>query len=165
MELVMKFRESSVERKKAYTPVPKNFPSRWVKPLTGMTTVTLLVLLLASYNHEIASMNARAKIDLKELTAKVVTELSTDEYQRRARNQSAKSDQEEGFAANANKEDIDCHNYKKRGHVKAGCWAPAGGKEGQSPTRRGTGQGTDSAASAGADTNAWAAIIDWSDDN
>ncbi len=55
----------------------------------------------------------------------------TDDYERRTRNQSAKSDQEGAFVTDANnKKDLECHNCKKRGYVKADYWAPGGGKEG-----------------------------------
>ena len=106
-------------------------------------TDTLLASLPASYDLH----NASAKVFPNEI-----------------RTTHQKPDQEEAFAAEANKKDIECHNCKKRGHVEANGWKTGGGKEGQRPTRRGKGQGTDSAASASADIKALAAIVDgkWS---
>jgi hypothetical protein len=132
-------------------------------------TDTLLASLPSSYDHEIASINASSKMGSKQLTPGMVIELFTDEYERRTRNQTNKSNtQEEAFSADTNKKrDLECFNCKKRGHVRADCWAPGGGKEGQRPARRGKAKATDTAASATdtVDIEAWAAIIDWSDDD
>jgi len=49
------------------------------------------------------------------------------------------------------RKDITCHNCSKHGHVKADCWAPGGGKEGQGPKKGGgPGSATSTTASASA---------------
>ncbi len=65
-----------------------------------------------------------------------------------------KKSNDQAFAAQAqkhkNKSDIKCFNCKKKGHVKAKCWAKGGGKEGQGPrhNRHGQGNTSDNAALA-----------------
>jgi gag-polypeptide of LTR copia-type len=98
-------------------------------------TDTLLALLPSSYDHEIASINASSKMGSTKLTPAMVIELFTDEYEWHTRNQNNKpNSQEEAFSADANKRwELECFNCKKHSHIKADCWAPGGGKEGQRP--------------------------------
>ncbi len=50
-----------------------------------------------------------------------------------------KKSKDQAFTAQSqkrkNKSDIECFNCKKKGHIKAECWAKGGGKEGQGPRR------------------------------
>ncbi len=46
----------------------------------------------------------------------------------------------------SNKKSIECHNCHKKGHKKADCWAPGGGKEGQGP--KGKGKAKENASTA-----------------
>lgn len=128
-------------------------------------TDTLLALLPASYSHEIASTNMSTKLGAKALTPNMVIELFTNEYKCCTRSQNPEpSTKDKAFSANTKKKDLEYFNCKKRGHIKADCWVKGEGKEGQRPTRRGKGKGTDSAASAAetANTEAWAATVELS---
>ncbi|KAF8230485.1 hypothetical protein L208DRAFT_1378501 [Tricholoma matsutake] len=46
------------------------------------------------------------------------------------------------------KKSVECFNWHKKGHYKADCWAPRGGKEGQGPSLKGKGKGKATAAAA-----------------
>ena len=93
----------------------------------------------------------------------MVISLINDEFDRRVLKK-PKEGQDEALGADASKKkgakkDIECFNCKKRGHMKADCWAKGGGKEGQGPKKK---KAQDSAATADQqqepDIGAWALI-------
>ncbi len=121
-------------------------------------TDILLASLPPTYESTRSAINASARISGKTLTPDTVIQLFIDNYEQRG---SKDQEQDEAFTADAQrKKNIECYNCKKRGHIRADCWAKGGGKEGQGPTRGGRDSGNESTAAAQAepDIEAWAAI-------
>ena len=131
-----------------------------------------LSILLSSipecYDSNILSMATHAVLSRTAISATDVVKLITDAYDRRTLQKGKKQAQEEALTANAgkgkkSKKDLECFNCKKRGHIKADCWAPGGGKEGQGPKKK----NQEGAASADQqeqhNIEAWAAIGDLPD--
>jgi gag-polypeptide of LTR copia-type len=137
---------------------------------------TLLRSLPPSYKSTMHALNASADFTKSLIMPSNVIRLTLDEYDSRNENK-PKEDADEAFATSQQKQkgkdkkkkhDIECHNCKKRGHVKAECWAKGGGKEGQGPKKTGNNSsaaGTTSANASGAttvaaegDIEAWAVI-------
>ena len=71
--------------------------------------------------------------------ARVIKHISDDYDKRMLSKNVDKKSEDQAFAAQAqkrrNQSDIECHNCKKEGHIKADCRAKGGGKEGQRPGR------------------------------
>jgi gag-polypeptide of LTR copia-type len=86
--------------------------------------------------------------------ARIVKFISDDYDKWMISKEAEKKSDDQAFAAQSrkrkNKSDIKCFNCKKKGHIKAECWAKGGGKEGQGPrrNRRGQESASESAASA-----------------
>jgi transposase InsO family protein len=122
-------------------------------------TDVLLASLPSCYRTAISAINASTRISKGALTPEIVTELMIAEYEQLT---DTKTPQDQALSAvtfKGKKRDVECFNCKKRGHIKADCWAKGGGKEGQGPSRTGKPRGADSANSAS--TEAWAAMEDW----
>ena len=133
----------------------------------------LLGSIPSTFEATISAMSTTVALTNVALTPDTVIRLITDEYDRRVLKAGKQAEgQDEALTADANKKkkskrDIECFNCKKRGHVKADCWAKGGGKEGQGPKRK----GQDGAASADQqqqqsqpDMEAWAAIEEVSEE-
>ncbi len=94
-------------------------------------TDILLASLPPTYESTQSAINASAHISGKSLTPDTVIQLFIDNYEQRG---SKDQEQDEAFTADAqHKKNIECYNCKKRGHVRADCWARGGRKEGQGP--------------------------------
>lgn len=92
-----------------------------------------------------------------------------EEYERRTLKSKSRVDSKDAaFSASdkggkqKSKCNVECYNCKKKGHYKADCWAPGGGKEGQG--LKGKGKAKEKAAVAKADEKsedaAWMAIAE-----
>ena len=124
------------------------------------------------YQPTLSGIAAAAEMSAMIPTVATVTKLAIDEYDRRTLVSNKSQDQ--AFATDARKKgkkhDVECFNCKKKGHVRADCWAKGRGKEGQGPKRKKHGSlkegGMKNDAAAGAkqagdqepDIEAWAAI-------
>jgi hypothetical protein len=101
-----------------------------------------------SYRPLLSSINAAARISKKPLTSYELVNVVTEEYEHRQLINpraskkggnsalSAKTSRKKNHARNSTntaKEDITCYNCDRKGHYKADCWRPGGGKEGQGP--------------------------------
>ena len=137
----------------------------------------LMGSLPSSYQLTLSSIAAAAEMSTTTPTVATVTKLAIDEYDRCTLLSGKPQDQ--AFTANAQKKgkkrDVECFNCKKKGHVRADCWAKGGGKEGQGPKKkRGSSKETgakadaaESAEQAGdktGDTEAWATIVEAEED-
>ena len=130
-------------------------------------TSVLLSSIPRSYDGNTSAMSTTVALTNARLTSSTVVKLLTDEYDRRTLRAGKQDGNDEALTADASKKkktskkDVECFNCKKRGHMKADCWAPGGGKEGQGPKKK---KDKDSAASADQqeqpDIEAWAAIQD-----
>ena len=124
-------------------------------------TDLLMSSLPPSYENARSSINASAHLNPTKLTPDALQLYMLDEYEVRML-KDKKESKDEAFTADTtkkkSKKDIECHNCRKRGHVKANCWAKGGGKEGQGPRRnRGATAGAASQAEEQS-LEAWAAI-------
>ena len=107
-------------------------------------TNTLLSSLPSSYDANISIITTNADMNGTTITSTTVIRIITDEYDKRQLKKSKpKSTQDEAFTADAqkngkkkNKRDVECFNCKKKGHIKADCWAKGSGKEGQGPKKK-----------------------------
>ena len=127
-------------------------------------TSVLLSSIPRSYDGNTSAMSTTVALTNARLTSSTVVKLLTDEYDRRTLRAGKKDGNDEALTADASKKkktskkDVECFNCKKRGHMKADCWAPGGGKEGQGPKKK----GQDGAASAEqpeqSEIEAWATI-------
>ncbi|PSR87021.1 hypothetical protein PHLCEN_2v5279 [Hermanssonia centrifuga] len=108
-----------------------------------------------SFEPYISAVTATSAVLGTTLSAEDLMLTLTEEYERRLlRSKNTPSRKEDtGDAAftaaekgkGRSKRNIECFNCKKKGHVKAECWAPGGGKEGQGPRK---GKSKDTAAAA-----------------
>jgi hypothetical protein len=94
-------------------------------------TYLLIISLPSSYDPILTAIDVSAYLNESTVTPDNVINVVGGAYDRE------RSFKDEKDTANAKKKDIKCLNCKKRGHVKADCWAKGGGKEGQQPIRRG----------------------------
>jgi gag-polypeptide of LTR copia-type len=96
----------------------------------------LLRSLPPSYQGIISAINASADFAKATIAPANMTRLALDEYDR-IQGSKPKQDADEVFVASqrgkGKRSNIECHNCKKRGHIKAECWVKGGGKEGQGP--------------------------------
>jgi hypothetical protein len=117
----------------------------------------LLTSLPSSYDQSCTSISHSTRLSGQPLTADALEAMILDEYtQREIKNQKSSS-KDEAFAADTTKSKKQCSNCKKRGHLKADCWAKGSGKEGQGP--RSKDKGKDSAAAAeDKDVEAWTLV-------
>jgi hypothetical protein len=100
-----------------------------------------------SYQPLLSSINAAAQITKKLLTPYELVNVISKEYEhRQLMNRTSKKagnsalsakmsgrKNRTGSSANAAKQDITCYNCDRKGHYRADCWRPGGGKEGQGP--------------------------------
>ena len=93
----------------------------------------LLMTLPSSYDSTLTTINVCAYITESTLTPDIVIKIVGDAYDLKR----SIENKEDTANARNKKKDIKCLNCKKRGHVKADCWAKGGEKEGQRPIRRG----------------------------
>jgi len=125
------------------------------------------------YQATLSAISIATEISGTTPTPAIVTKLATDKSDRRTL-RGGKA-QDEAFAIDAWKKgkkcNVECFNCKKKGHVRANCWAKGGGKEGLGPRRRGGGAkdggakgdaatGATQTGDQGGDIKAWAAIED-----
>src|SRR5713226_5548233 len=100
--------------------------------------MVLIGSLPSCYDSPIDALTSSCDINNKDITPDAVIRSATREYEKRVLRKENKS-QEEAFSAEAKKKaknkDIECYNCKKKGHIKAECWAKGGDKEGQGPKR------------------------------
>ena len=126
----------------------------------------LLGSIPTSFEPSVSAMSTTIELTGVNLTPNMVIKLITDEYDRRVLKSGKPGGQDESLTADAgkkkSKKDIECFNCKKRGHIKAECYAKGGGQEGNWPKKQGRNGGQDSAASADqqsqADIQAWVVI-------
>ena len=74
------------------------------------------------------------------LTSHELIAIILDEERRQKRRtvegEAAMKAKQAAASSSKNKKDIECFNCRKKGHVKADCWAEGGGKEGQGPKQK-----------------------------
>src|ERR1700678_2572448 len=119
--------------------------------LTDHEYASILVGSLPSiYDHTLSSILAAAKLSKTALNPDTVISLITDDHDRRAVKRKGRKDEKDeayyaGEGSNGGKRDRktskECYNCKKKGHLKADCWAKGGGKEGQGPKGKKAGEG------------------------
>jgi hypothetical protein len=107
---------------------------------------TLFASLPLSYEQACISISTSNCLGTVKLTANIFEQYILDESEQWAIKNQRPDSKDEAFTADAKKEDSkdtdkgkdkdkpkQCSNCRKRGHVKANCWAKGGGKEGQGP--------------------------------
>ncbi len=134
----------------------------------------LIMSLPPFYNMCICAITTNADKTGRPINPARIVKFICDDYDKRMISKEAnKKSEDQAFATQVrkckNKQDIECFNCKKKGHVKAECWAKGGRKEGQGPrcNKRGQDKASDSTASAADKTEnieSWAIQIDkdWS---
>jgi len=134
----------------------------------------LIASLPPFYDMRICAITTNADETGRPINPARIVKFICDDYDKRIIGKEAdKKSEDQAFAAQVrkrkNKSDIECFNCKKKGHIKAECWAKGGGKEGQGPRRnkRGQDKASESAASAAdktEDIESWAIQVDedWS---
>jgi len=101
----------------------------------------LLASLPKCYEMRVTAITTNADDTGRGIEPQKVVRLITDDYDRTMMAKDAKKSEDQAFAASSqrnkgkDKRDIECYNCKKKGHIKANCWAKGGGKEGQGPKR------------------------------
>jgi len=124
----------------------------------------LIASLPPSYDELIESFTMTADMNKTDITLDLVYKRVCDAYDKRLlRQETSGNGQDESFAASTqkskSKKDIECYNCRKKGHIKADCWAKGGGKEGQGPRRRqGSTQANAAAVSEKPEDESWAII-------
>ena len=134
---------------------------------------TLLGSLPTCYDMRITAITTNADETGNPLVPEKIVKLITDDYDKRMlrKGTNSKTD-DQAFTASTQKRDhrdLECFNCKKKGHIKANCWAKGGGKEGQRPQRKSAkskekekSSDKDTAAIASdknEDIESWAAIV------
>src|ERR1700678_195681 len=119
--------------------------------LTDHEYASILVGSLPSiYDPTLSSILAAAKLSKTALNPDTVISLITDDHDRRAVKRKGRKDEKDeayyaGEGSNGGKRDRktskEGYNCKKKGHLKADCWAKGGGKEGQGPKGKKAGEG------------------------
>lgn len=131
----------------------------------------ILGSLPSSYDPYISAVTATSSVLGKTLGADDLMLTLTEEYECRAlKSKGARGAKDVAFWVNdkngkgKSKRDVECFNCKKRGHYKADCWAPGGGKEGQGPKGKGKGKAKEKASVAKDDEKsedaAWMAMAE-----
>ncbi|OBZ69824.1 Retrovirus-related Pol polyprotein from transposon TNT 1-94 [Grifola frondosa] len=123
-----------------------------------------------SYGTLLTALTTASRLAKNPLTPDDVVFAVCEEYDRRAGNAAttdtalaarAFGKSKSSWKGGNSKADIECYNCKHKGHVKADCWRPGGGKEGQgprdqAPKKGGKGGGKTTANAAAADGEAHA---------
>ena len=107
-----------------------------------------------SYRPLLSSISAAAKITKSPLSPNELISIVTEEFEHRQLTEqrpskkgkdvalsAAKSGQERSRtqgSSNQKNQDIICFNCERKGHYKADCWRPGGGKEVQGPNQKGS---------------------------
>ena len=96
---------------------------------------TLLASLPACYDMRITAITTNADETGNPIKPERVVKLITDDYDKRLlrRNTGSKSE-DQAFTTLTQRKDqckLECYNCKRKGHIKANCWAKGSGKEGQ----------------------------------
>jgi len=130
----------------------------------------LLASLPACYEMRVCALTTNADETGKDIDpARVIKHISDDYDKRMLSASNGKKAEDQAFAATTqhdkrDKRNIECYNCKKKGHMKADCWAKGGGKEGQRPNhnkRDDRNKSKDSTAAAqenNEDIKSWAVI-------
>jgi len=98
----------------------------------------LLASLPPCYEMHICAITTNADEAARDIDPTRIVKLISDDYDKRMLTQSKDHDENQAFVVSGQKKDrhdIECFNCKKKGHIKANCWAKGGGKEGQRPNR------------------------------
>jgi gag-polypeptide of LTR copia-type len=97
----------------------------------------LLESLPDSYDNTRIAITTAAELSGKTITPTLVIRVVTGQYDRRTlKKGKAKSSKDEALYTNGQRKgqrNVECFNCRRKGHVKAGCWAKGGGKEGRGP--------------------------------
>ena len=99
----------------------------------------LLALLPPCYKMCICAITMNANEAAHDIDPTRIVKLISDDYDKRMLTRSKDHDENQAFVVSGQKKvrrDIECFNCKKKGHIKANCWAKGGGKEGQRPNRQ-----------------------------
>ena len=140
----------------------------------GDFTAMVLGSLPASYDAYLSAITATVSVTNTALDPEALMVSIIDEYDRRTvkSNKNKKDDKNAAFYAGnsskgsrkahgGSKKNIECFNCKKRGHVKADCWAKGGGKEGQGPKGKGKKKSAGDEANAAEDEDGvWMAAVE-----
>jgi len=136
----------------------------------------LLASLPKCYKMRVTAITTNADDTGRGIEPQKVVRLITDDYDKMMMAKDAKKTEDQVFAASSqwnkgkDKHNIECYNCKKKGHIKANCWAKGGGKEGQGPRQdknKSKDKDKDSAAPAedkANDIESWAIINEDFDD-
>lgn len=95
-----------------------------------------------SYEHYVSALNATDTLTTIS-PDKLMVRILEESERRGLRNGGKEEDNSAYHAGSGGKQNgkgskkVECYNCRKRGHVKAECWAPGGGKEGQKPQAKG----------------------------
>ena len=113
----------------------------------------LIASLPSCYEMRLCAITTNADETGNPINPARVVKFICDDYDKRMIGKEAdKKSEEQAFAVQSrkrkNKSDIECFNCKKKGHIKADCWAKGGGKEGQGPRRNRRGQESTSESAA-----------------
>jgi hypothetical protein len=137
-------------------------------------TDILIASLPPFYDMHICAITTNADKTGRPINPARIVKFICDDYDKWIIGKEAdKKSEDQAFAAQVwkhkNKSNIKCFNCKKKGHIKANCWAKGEGKEGQGPrhNKRGQDKASDSAALAvdkTEDIESWAIQVDedWS---
>jgi len=133
-----------------------------------------------TFDSYISAVNATSSVIGTSLSSDDLMQTVTEEYERRVMKlKGARKEENAAYTAGGSargqgssggsKKNVECFNCHKKGHYKADCWAPGGGKEGQGPKGKGNAKAKgkekekDTAASAPSATHvdeAWMATAD-----
>jgi hypothetical protein len=120
-------------------------------------TDILLTSLLTLYDQSCMSISHSTCLSRQPLTANALKEMILDKFTQCKIKKQKLNSKDKAFAADTTKPKKQCSNCKKRGHLKADCWAKGSGKEGQGP--RSKDKGKDSTAVAeDKDVEAWTLV-------
>jgi hypothetical protein len=126
-----------------------------------VTANVLMSSLPPSYNTACLSVNASTHLTKSKITPDTFQAFILDKYELCELRTGKKDAKDEAFTADANKKkpkkDIECHNFHKRRHVKADCWAKGSRKEGQGLKRNSHATASVAAATEEKELEAWAA--------
>ena len=138
-------------------------------------TNILLASLPQCYAMGVCAMTTNADDNGKDIDPENIIKHITNDYDKRLISEIKPDDQ--AFTASTqhnmkDKRNLECFNCKKKGHIKADCWAKGGGKEGQRPQRGkkrdNKDKNKDNAAGAtdtGDDIESWAVLVSDSEED
>ena len=108
-------------------------------------TDILIVSLPPCYEMHLCMITTNTNETSNPINPTHIVKFICDDYDKHMIGKEAvKKSEDQAFATQSwkckNKSDIECFNCKKKGHIKAECWAKGGGKEGQGPRHNRCGQ-------------------------